>query len=50
VEFFDVSILRIDDELVKGGPIKHTRRIANQKEGDNDRKAAELVHYTHDDF
>lgn len=42
--------MRIDDELVKGGPQKHTKRIANQLEGDNDRKAAELVRYTQNEF
>ena len=50
IEFFDVSVLRTDDELIKGGPQRIVDRAQAQKEGENERKFAQRVIYTHDEF
>ena len=50
LEFFDVKVFVRDNELVKGGPQKHTTEIGGEYECDNENKRVVKSHITHEEF
>jgi hypothetical protein len=47
-EFFSVKILNTDEEIIKGGPLKHFIDVTDRQYEDcNESKRTEKVKYTH---